>query len=115
MISTFLFLIIFQLLGEVIVYGLALPIPGQVIGMVLLLAYFHLREGAASKHEQTIPKILKHLSLFFIPAGTGIVVYLSQVKSNWLVIASAVSLSTAVALAITALAISRVGRSENAR
>ena len=113
MISTFLFLIIFQLLGEIIADGFSLPIPGRVIGMVLLLTYFHFREGVAAKHEQTIPKILKHLSLFFIPAGTGIILYLAEVKSNWIVIASAVTVSTTITLALTALAISRAGRYEN--
>ena len=40
MIAALTQLLIFQLIGEVIARGLDLPVPGPVIGMVLLLVAF---------------------------------------------------------------------------
>ena len=38
-------LLVLQLVGEVIARGLKLPIPGQVIGMLLLFLLLALRRG----------------------------------------------------------------------
>lgn len=71
MIHTFTTLLVFQTLGEGIAYALALPIPGPVIGMVLLFAYLSVSKSAAEKLAPTALEFLKHLSLLFIPAGVG--------------------------------------------
>lgn len=102
MINTFATLLIFQTLGEGLAYALALPIPGPVIGMVLLFCYLLVRRGAAEKLAPTTLEFLRHLSLLFVPAGVGIMVHAQRVAAEWLPIAAALVVSTAVSLVVTA-------------
>ncbi len=103
MINTFATLLIFQTLGEGLAYAFSLPIPGPVIGMLLLFCYLAARRGAVDALAPTTLEFLKHLSLLFVPAGVGIMVYAQRVASEWLPILMALIVSAAVSLAVTAL------------
>lgn len=103
MIHTFAMLLIFQTLGEGLAFGLALPVPGPVIGMVLLFCYLALRRGAADRMAPTTLEFLKHLSLLFIPAGVGVMVHGQRVASEWFSLLMALVLSAFVSLVVTAL------------
>lgn len=102
MINTFATLLIFQTLGEGLAYALSLPVPGPVIGMVLLFCYLLIKSDAAEKLAPTTLEFLKHLSLLFIPAGVGIMVHAHRVATEWLPIAAALIISTMVSLVVTA-------------
>ena len=102
MINTFATLLVFQTLGEGLAYALALPVPGPVIGMVLLFCYLLAQRGAVDKLAPTTLEFLKHLSLLFVPAGVGIMVHGQRVAAEWLPIAAALVASTAVSLVVTA-------------
>jgi holin-like protein len=103
MINTFLTLLIFQTLGESLAYAFALPIPGPVIGMVLLFCYLLAKDDAAAKLAPITIEFLKHLSLLFVPAGVGIMVHAQRVATEWLPITVALAVSTTVSLVVTAL------------
>ncbi len=103
MINTFATLLIFQTLGEGFAYAFSLPIPGPVIGMLLLFCFLVLKRGAAQRLAPTTLEFLKHLSLLFVPAGVGIMVHSQRVASEWLPIAVALVISAAVSLVVTAL------------
>ena len=75
MLETLLMLIGFQLAGEALGVALALPVPGAVLGMMLLFAFLMLRRGVPRALQQGVPALLQHFSLFFIPAGPGVVLY----------------------------------------
>jgi holin-like protein len=105
MINTFVTLLVFQTLGEGLAYALALPIPGPVIGMLLLFCYLLLKRDAAPKLAPTSLELLKHLSLLFIPAGVGIMVHAQRVAAEWLPITVALIASTVVSLVVTATVI----------
>ena len=47
MLIGFLVLLVFQLIGELIVLAMAIPVPGPVVGMVLLLFLFDLKRRCA--------------------------------------------------------------------
>ena len=96
-------LLLFQLVGEVLTRSLALPVPGPVIGMVLLFVFLVLKEGPGKELQQTAQSLLQHLSLLFVPAGTGILVHLNRVGDEWLPLVLAFVLSTLLTLVITAL------------
>lgn len=96
-------LLLFQLLGEVLARALQLPVPGPVIGMLLLFAMLWLRDGPGKELQETGQTLLQHLSLLFVPAGTGIMVHLKLVAAEWLPLAGSLLLSTVAALAVTAL------------
>ena len=103
MIGAITLLLVFQLLGEVIARGLALPIPGPVIGMALLFAALAVRGGPATDLRKTAQDMLQHLSLLFIPAGTGVMLHFQRMSDEWLPLLLSLLFSTVLTLALTAL------------
>lgn len=91
-----------QLVGEVLVRGAGLPIPGPVVGMALLLAALLARPAWRSALQPTTDGLLRHLSLLFVPAGVGVVQHLQRLGDEALAVAVALTLSTWVGLAVTA-------------
>ena len=73
MIHALLILLICQLVGEAIARGLALPFPGPVLGMVLLVAALSLIPKLVDLMRPVTSGILGHMSLLFVPAGVGVV------------------------------------------
>jgi holin-like protein len=108
MINTFATLLVFQTLGEGLAYAFSLPVPGPVIGMLLLFCFLLVRRDAALKLAPITIEFLKHLSLLFVPAGVGVMVYARRVAAEWVPIAAALVLSTVVSLVVTALVLRRL-------
>lgn len=102
MIYTFATLLVFQTIGESLAYALSLPVPGPVIGMVLLFCYLVVKPGVAERLAPTTLEFLRHLSLLFIPAGVGIMVHAQRVAAEWLPIVAALVASAVVSLVVTA-------------
>lgn len=102
MIATFACLLIFQCLGEGIVFGLSLPIPGPVAGMVLLFFALLISPRLLAGIEHTGTELLRNLSLLFVPAGVGIVVAASSIQGHWLALITSMMGSTLLTLAVTA-------------
>ena len=103
MIKTFTVLLAYQCLGELIAYAGNLPIPGAVIGMILLLASLSLRPGLSSAIESDALALLRFLPLLFVPAGVGIMVFAGRVAHDLLPIAVSVVVCTALTIVVTAL------------
>lgn len=96
-------LLLYQLIGEVLVQLLALPLPGPVVGMLLLLLSLWMKGGMADRLRDTANGLLQHLSLLFVPAGVGVMVHFARVSGEWLPILFALLASTALAIAVSAL------------
>lgn len=103
MLLTFTILLVCQCLGEGIAYAFQLPVPGPVIGMLILFCALVLRPALLDKVQSTGDALLQHLSLLFVPAGVGIFVAAATLRGQWLAIIGAVFASTMLTLAITAL------------
>jgi holin-like protein len=96
-------LLVFQCLGEGVSYLFKLPVPGPVIGMLLLFGFLMLRPQIADAIEPTALELLRHLSLLFIPAGVGIMVSAGKVRGDALAVVASLIVSTTLAIAVTAL------------
>ena len=70
--------------------------------MVLLFLALLVRGGPGEDLRQTSGQLLQHLSLLFVLAGTGIVIYGDRIAARWLPLVVALFLSTFLALAVTA-------------
>ncbi len=105
MINTFVTLLLFQTIGEAIAHGFSLPIPGPVIGMLLLFCYLMLKADALEKLAPTAQGLLRHLSILFVPAGVGVMVHGQRIAAEWLPIVVALVISTVLAIIVTALSI----------
>lgn len=95
-------LLVYQLMGEITSRLLQLPVPGPVIGMILLFLTLLVRGQLMETLDSAVNALLNHLSLLFVPAGVGVVVHFGLIGHEWLAIALALVLSTVVTLAVTA-------------
>jgi len=94
-------LLAMQSLGELVSRGLALPFPGPVVGMVLLL--FALRWSVAREPVAACAQfLLSHLSLLFVPVGVGVMTHLGLLSQYGVRMLLVIVLSTWVGLAVTA-------------
>lgn len=97
-----------QLAGEVIARGLALPVPGPVIGIVLLFILLvihgrlkqpeHAEQGEVAKAADGL---LANLGLVFIPAGVGISQHYQLIFDNGIALIAALVVSTVLTLIVT--------------
>ena len=102
MIGALTTLLLCQLAGEVLVRALHLPVPGPVLGMVLLFAGLVLRRREApAALGATADALLGNLGLLFVPAGVGVVLYLPLLARDWAPISLAVLGGTLLAIAAT--------------
>ncbi|MFN9678007.1 MAG: CidA/LrgA family protein [Betaproteobacteria bacterium] len=105
LLQTFATLLVFQTIGEVMSYALRLPVPGPVIGMVLMLLYLRLRPRSLEAMRETSLGLLQHLSLLFVPAGVGVMAHWHRLAAEGVAIVVAIVVSTVLALAATALTV----------
>ena len=103
MLPAFAILLLFQCLGEALVFVLGLPVPGPVAGMILLFAALLLWPALQARIEAAASELLRHLSLLFVPAGVGIVAAAGSGSGHWLAIVASLVVSTLLTLAVTAL------------
>lgn len=87
-----------QLLGEIIARGLAIPVPGPVIGMGLLLLALLLRPAVETHVRAASTAILANLSLLFVPAGVGVVGNLEVLTADGPALMLVLFISTLLAL-----------------
>lgn len=101
-----------QLIGELAAALSGLPIPGPVIGMVLLLALL-LKMGRLPDELDTLATgFLRHLYLYYLPATVGVTAHLALVTSELVPILVAVAVSSAIAMAVSGLLIQGLAREE---
>jgi holin-like protein len=94
-------LLLCQLAGTVIATATYLPVPGPVLGLVMLLAYL-IKSGGPSPHLRDVSQgLLKYLGLLFVPAGVGVVTELQELRQNALALAIAIPVSTLLGLVVT--------------
>lgn len=103
MIGALTLLLVFQLIGEVLARVLTLPIPGPVVGMGLLFIALVLRKGPSEDLRDTAGGLLQHLSLLFVPAGTGVMLHFQRLADEWMPLTVALVASTLLSIAISAV------------
>lgn len=113
-------LLLFQLVGESLVFLLGVSTPGPVVGLVLLFAALPVldrlwRQEAASIDEAA-ETLLSNLGLFFVPAGVGVVALASILSAQIWALGAVLILSALITLMLTVWAfimvrkLSSVGR-----
>ena len=88
-----------QLVGEVLAHATGAPVPGAVLGMVVLLVR---RREDTSAHVAA-DALLPHLQLLFIVPGVGVVAYGAVIGADWLPIVVALVGSWVLGLATIGL------------
>lgn len=103
MLSALTLLLVLQLIGEILVQWFTLPVPGPVLGLLLLFAGLVLRGHLPDDLRNTANSLLQHLSLLFVPAGAGVMIHAGRVADEWLPLLAALIGSTLLSMAATAL------------
>ncbi|WP_211334786.1 CidA/LrgA family protein [Desulfosoma caldarium] len=90
----------FLALGDAVSYGLALPIPGNVIGMMLLT--FSLCRGWVDLRsvKPAADLFVQNMAFFFVPPGVGLLLYLDLLSREWVPLVVAYVVSTVVVLGV---------------
>ena len=79
-------LVIFGLyyVGELISTTLSLPLPGSLVGMILLFALLQLHIVELEQIATVSDFLLGHLPFFFLPAGVALMASFSAMKGLWI-------------------------------
>ena len=95
-------LLVFQCAGEVISRSAGLPVPGPVVGLLLLFGgLFHARLRLPVGTCAGL--LLSNLSLLFIPVGVGVMTHLALLHASGLRILVVIVLSTWIGMGVTVL------------
>jgi putative effector of murein hydrolase LrgA (UPF0299 family) len=110
MIASLSLILLCQLIGEVIVRGLDLPMPGPVLGLLFLLLLLVGRDRfvllaigplSGGGVENASRVLLANLSLLFVPAGVGVVQKLDLLAEHGIAIIIVLAVSVVVTLLAT--------------
>lgn len=115
MIPALLAILACQLAGEVASRATGLPIPGPVIGLVLMTLGLAASPRLRGIVRPVAQGVLGNLSLLFVPAGVGVMGHLAALGANALALAAVILGSTAAAIAVGALTFAAVARLTGSR
>ncbi len=110
MIASLSLILLCQLAGEALVRGIGAPMPGPVIGLMILLVLLLLRDRFAvlargplqgGGVESTSRGLLANLSLLFVPAGVGVVQKLDLIVDHGIAFLGVLAISVMVTLLVT--------------
>jgi len=85
------------------VRSLSLPFPSSVIGLLLLLLCLQIGVIKIEWVKSVSDILLKHLALFFVPPGVGLMLYVDALQQSALAIMLAWVISTLAVMATVAL------------
>lgn len=92
----------FSLIGTFISNLLPLPIPGSIIGMLLLFFALEFKLIKLAYVEKGADNLMKYLSLFFVPLTVGVIDYLDVLSTNALALIVLILVTTIVTYGISA-------------
>ncbi|MEY4083748.1 MAG: hypothetical protein RL483_1117 [Pseudomonadota bacterium] len=107
MIKGLVILLLYQGAGEVLARGLSSPVPGPVIGLVLLLVSLLWRQKTDPDLQLVANGLTAHLGLLFVPAAVGVVSFLPMLRGHMIAIFSVLVVSVILTMATTALVLRR--------
>jgi holin-like protein len=100
-----LLILSFVLIGEFLYKIIGVPIPGNILGMVLLLIALLTGVVKLEKIEAISQFLLAHLAIFFIPASVGILAVIGLIRESWQTLLFISIVSTFVFMVSTAYAV----------
>jgi len=108
LINGLIIILLCQFAGELLAYGLGLPIPGTIIGMVLLLLGLMLSQPCRQQVEPAVSVLIRHLTLLFFPIGAGLVLEWPTFAQHGSAIIIALTLGTLATIVIVAVGFNRL-------
>jgi holin-like protein len=99
----FTLLVLLLGVGTVLAQITAVPLPGNLIGMLLLLALLHFGVLRLEQIQDLAGFGIKHLNFFFVPYAVGLMTWTELFATSGIALAISLIGSTIVCLAVTGL------------
>lgn len=91
--------------GSLLSTVLKLPIPGNVLGLIILLICLCTGIVKLDKIDLISKFLLDHLAFFFLPAGVGLIASYGIIKNSWPILLVICFLSTIIIMTVTSLVV----------
>ncbi|AKB43236.1 Antiholin-like protein LrgA [Methanosarcina sp. Kolksee] len=110
MLKQFSIILIIYFLGDLMQKALGLPIPGNVLGMLIL--FFSLYTGVIKLNmiDKISDFLLENMAFFFLPAGASLITCFALLEGKMTDILAVSLISTFIILAVTGLTVELVQR-----
>ncbi|GFH40791.1 CidA/LrgA family protein [Lactococcus insecticola] len=96
----FMYILLFSIVGEFLSTGLNLPVPGSIIGMVLLFVALKLKWLRLRQIYDVGQFLIENMTILFLPAGVGIMSHWGAISKYWWQIIVIVVLAIVVNIAV---------------
>ena len=103
-------LLAISVIGEFINKVLHVPLPGSVLGLVLLLLLLLSGKVRVKHIEELSNFLMRHLAIFFVPAGVGLITVAGVLQSSWAVLLIISIISSMIVMTITAIIVQLIRR-----
>jgi holin-like protein len=103
-------LVALDALGNWLVHIAHAPIPGSVIGMLLLTLFIELGVVPLDLMRSAAEFLVRHLALLYVPAGVALLVYAGEVRRDLVPITLAAMASLLAVLVVVGLIVQRFER-----
>ena len=103
MIKSLSLIFLYLITGEIITESLHIPIPGSVIGMIMLTVSLHFK---ILKEKDLAPAgrlLVDNLAFLFVPAGVGIMLYFDLIQKELIPILASFVVSTLLVYAVVGI------------
>lgn len=110
MIIGMFYLMTLWLAGEILAELLSLPIPGSVLGMVLLTLALNQGLIKLESIQPAAEVLVDNLAFLFVPPGVGLMLYFDLIADQWLAIGLPWLVSTFLVAAAAGLIQQRLAR-----
>lgn len=101
----FSLILIILFIGQVLQQKYNIPVPGTILGMIILLLLLITRVLKIERIEKISDVLLEHLTLFFVPSVVGIMNLFDKVKDIWFYLLIILIISTIVVMTVTGLTV----------
>ncbi|CUO27970.1 MULTISPECIES: CidA/LrgA family protein [Clostridium] len=99
----FIIILVLYFIGELISKIFNIPIPGNIIAMILLFVSLCTGIIKVEKVDDISTFFLDHLAFFFIPAGVGLINSFDSIKSSAIQIIIICIITTIIVMAVTGI------------
>lgn len=98
------------LVGEFLSTSLHLPIPGNILGMVILFVLLCTKVVKVDNISTVTNFLLDHLAFFFIPAGVGLMASMGIIKSTWWQLLVVCLSTTVIIIGVTGIIVQAISK-----
>lgn len=92
-------------MGEFLNKIVNIPLPGSVLGLLVLFALLLMQIIRLEQIEETSEFLMKHLAIFFVPVGVGLMNIMDVLKETWFLLLVISVTSSILVMSVTALVV----------